>query len=179
VQESGPEAIGGRAQDGALAAVHQVGLHGIAIVVAHEMKGTVRDQQIELERQRHAEPARLSQRGVGGDDDLPDELTGRVRRLQREGQHVRPPADPAIARVHAPDLGVVHHRDLDGAGRPPDGDQRAHGGPGQTGNGDRDATLAVVDGRRHQLAPVVASSSRAGGAAAGAREAAVRASWAP
>jgi hypothetical protein len=176
VGQTHTEHSGGIRQDVALAAVHQVGLDGVAVVIAHEVKGTVSDQQVELQRQRHPEAARLTAGGLGGDDDLAHQLAGRIGGFQREGQHVGAPADSPVPRVQSPDLGVVHDGDLDLTIRTTDRGQGAGDGPGQTGNRDRDSMLAVVDGRRHQRAPAVASSESAAGASAADRAVAARAS---
>src|SRR5438105_15552762 len=67
MQQPLPQARRRPREDVALAAVHEVGLHGIAVVPAHEMKRTVRDQQIELEREGHADlPGLAPGRGCRG-----------------------------------------------------------------------------------------------------------------
>src|SRR5262245_39684226 len=57
------------------APMHEVRLHGIAIVPAHEVQRTVSGEQIELHGERHADPSRLPRGSIRGDHDLPDEGT--------------------------------------------------------------------------------------------------------
>jgi hypothetical protein len=118
-----PESVRGVGEDVALAAVHEVSFHGIAVVVAGEVEGAVRGQQIEFESQWHAEAARLSSGGVGGDDQLTDERPG-IRRLERKREYIGAPADAAVSRVEASDLVIIDHCDLDETRRAPDRGQR-------------------------------------------------------
>jgi len=44
--------------------VHETRLDGIAIIVADQMEHTVRDEQIQLDRERYLESVRLTPRGL-------------------------------------------------------------------------------------------------------------------
>jgi hypothetical protein len=129
-QESVPQSGGSVVENLAFAAMHQVGFHRIAVVVADQMEGAVRGEEVELECERYAEPARLSGRRLGGDDELADERS-RVRRFKREREHIGAPPDATVGRVEPTDLRIIHHGDLDDASRSPDGRQRAIDGAGQ------------------------------------------------
>src|SRR5687768_6280305 len=124
--------------------------------------------QIELERERHPKPARLSRRRLGGDDDLTHERAG-VRRLEGEREDIGAPPDATVRRVEVSDLRVVDDGDLDHTGRSPDGRQCAIDGASEARARNRNPPLALVHDRRHQEEPARAPSSRSF----------PRASWAP
>ncbi len=148
--------------------MHQVGFDRIAVVIAGQMQGAVGGEQVELERQRHAEAPRLPHRRVGADDELSDEWTS-IRHLERERQHVGTPGDSAVEAVQATDLGVIDHGHLDQPRRTAERGQRPIDGAPQTRAGNRDPPLPLVDDDGHQLDAARAPSSRS----------APRASWAP
>ena len=140
--------------------MHEVGLHGIAVVPAHEVQRTVRREQLELEGERHAKPARLSRGGLGGDHELPDEPARLAGGLERQREHVGAPADAAPVRVQRAHLRVVHHRHLHHPGRPPHRRQGAVHGAGETQARHGNAALALLDRRGHQDGSERAPSSR-------------------
>jgi|RhiMetdeSRZDD1v2_1073273.scaffolds.fasta_scaffold71242_3 hypothetical protein len=167
MQQATPEARRCAAEKLALAAVHQVGLDRIAVVVAGQMEGAMGHEQVELQRQRYAQAPRLPHGRVGADDELSDERT--VRYLEREREHVRTPGDSSVEAVQATDLGVIDHRHLDDPRRTAERGQRAVDGAHETRARNRDPPLPLVDDHGHQLDAARAPSSRS----------APRASWAP
>jgi hypothetical protein len=129
-----------------LAAVHEVGLDGIAVVVADQVKDAVRDEELELEGERDPETARLALRSVRRNHDLTDESAGRLGDFQRKGQDVRPPRDAAESAVEATDLHVGDERDLDAATFTAEPSERSLGSPGQRPKRDENPALVVLDG---------------------------------
>jgi hypothetical protein len=164
VQQSAPEAGGRVTQDLALATVHQVGLHGITVVPPDEVQRRVRGEQIELQRHRHADAPSLSERGVGGDDDLAHERARRSHVLERKREHIRSPPNAAPPRVELAHLAILDDRDVDEAGRAADRSERPIDGAAQTRDRDGNAALALLDGRGHQERSGRTPSSRAAAA---------------
>ena len=150
--------------------MHQVCLHRVAIVPAHEVQRTVSGEQIELDGERHAEPTGLARGGVRGDDDLAEQWTRGVRGLERERQDIGAPVNAAPLRIESTHLGVVDHPYLHDAGRPADGGQCAIDGAAKTSGRQWHAALALLNRRGHQEGSGCAPSSRA---------AAARVSWTP
>lgn len=117
-------------------------------------------QEIQLERDRHPEAAGLPPGRFGGDDDL-----AQHRRIEREGEHVRPAAYPAEARVQSPDLGVGHEREVQLAVGAPYGRERPRRGAEDPAAGDPDHALPVGQrdrpGDRQSALPLWAPSGPA------------------
>jgi len=109
--------------------VHETRLDGIAIIVADQMQHTVRDEQVQLDRERYLESVRLTPRGLALDDDLTDEGTRQVRRREWERQHVRAPTDAAVPAVEPSDRRVVDDDHVDVACRAPESGEGPLGGP--------------------------------------------------
>ena len=130
--------------------MHEDGFNGIAVVVAHEVQHAVRRQERHLQGARDAQPAGVSRRGVGGDDNLPDERSRRPRGLHGKGQHVGAARDAAMGAVEPADLGIADHSDFHGSPRSAQPGQRALRGAGQAGAVEANARLAIVDEDGHQ-----------------------------
>lgn len=129
--------------------MHEVGFDGIAIVVADEMQDTVGDEKLELQGERHAEPAGLSPRGIDRNHDLADQSARRFGDLQREGQDVRPPPHAAKGVVESSNLGIRDQRDVDGAPRASGSPERPARGLAKRTNGSGNTPLAVLDRQPH------------------------------
>lgn len=127
--------------------MHEVGFDGIAIVVAHEVEDTVRDEELELEGEGDAETARLALGGVGRDHDLSRQPARRFGDFEREGQDIRPTANASERAVETTDLRIIHECDFDAAPLTTHRPERALGGTEQRPEGDGDAALAIFEGR--------------------------------
>jgi hypothetical protein len=166
-EEAGPQAGGERAASGledlALAAVHEGRFHRVPVVVPHEVQDAVRHQEVHFQGAGHAQVAGLAGRGLGRDDDLADEATGRRRHLQGKGQHVGAARHAAMGAVETADLPVVDDGHVHGSPRPPRRGQRASRRVGQPAPVNGNPALAVVDGDGHQGggAPSRGAASRA------------------
>lgn len=136
-----------RGQDVSFSAVHEVGFDGIAVVIAHKVEDAVRDEELELQRERDAEAARLAVGGVGRDHDLSHQSARRFGDFEREGQDVCPTADASEGAVETADLRVVHDGDFDAAPLTAHRVERTLGGTDQRPDGDGDAALAIFEGR--------------------------------
>jgi hypothetical protein len=140
--------------------MHQLRLHGVAIVPAHEVQRTVSGEQIEFDGEGQAEPACLPRSRLCGDDDLTDQRAGRAGRLEGQREHVRAAANPAPVGVERAHLDVVDHPHLDDPRGSAHRRQRALDGAAKTGDGNGDAALALLDRRGHQEGSERAPSSR-------------------
>src|SRR5947207_1590629 len=138
----------------------------VPVVVADEVEHAVGDEQVELERQRHAEPARLAAGGVRRDHDLAHEGTRPVGDFQRKRQDVGAPPNATPGRVQPAYRIIAENEDLDVAARPSHRRQGRARGPHQTRRPDGDAPLAIRDRPRPQAPSAAFPLSRA------------RASWA-
>jgi hypothetical protein len=145
--ELGGQLFVGRGEDVAFAAMHEVGFDGIAVVVAHEMEDTVRDQELELQGEGEAETTRLASGGIGRDHDLSHQSARRFGDFEREGKDVRPAADAAEDAVETTDLRIIHECDFDASPLTPQGPKRALGGADQPPERNGDAASAIFAGR--------------------------------
>jgi hypothetical protein len=130
--------------------MHEGGLHGIAVVVAHQMEHPVRHQQIQLEGPWYAEATRLPCRSRRRDHDLTDHPSWRPRDLQGEGQHIRAAGYPAIRPVQPPDGVIVHDRHFHLAPRPSHRRQHTLPGAREAPAVNGNSILAILDVDRHQ-----------------------------
>jgi hypothetical protein len=144
------------AQDLTLTPVHQLRLDVIAVIVAHEMEDTVRDEEIHLDGDRHAEALGVAPRRLGRHHDLPEKLAPRLLDLEGKGQNVGTPMHAEVLPVQPGDLGVVHEEDLDLARWPSHRVERRLGGTGESGTGNRDTALSIDHDSAHHPAAVVA-----------------------
>ena len=130
--------------------MHETRLDRIAIIVADQMQHTVRDEQVELDRERYLESVRLTPRGLPRDDDLADEGTRQVRRREWERQDVRAPADTAVSVVEPSDRRIVDDDHVDVACRAAKRGEGPLGGPREPRRRHGDPTLAIHDCCSHQ-----------------------------
>src|SRR3989475_11998814 len=153
-QEPGPESRGYpstvRREDLPLPRVHEPGLAGVPVVVTDEVEHAVRDEQVELERERHAEPARLAPSRVRGDYDLAHERARRIGDAEREGEHIGAPPHAAPGGVQPADLVIADDENPDVAPRAAHRRERRARGSRQTRRRDRDTPLTIRDRDRHQ-----------------------------
>jgi hypothetical protein len=134
-------------EDVAFATMHEMGFDGIAVVVAHQVEDTVRDQELELQGDGNAETTRLALGGVGRDHDLSHQPARRFVDFEREGKDVRPTGDAAERAVETTDLRIIHERDFDAAPLTPHRPERTLGGADQRRARDGDAALAILEDR--------------------------------
>src|SRR5712691_11445345 len=151
-----------RHEDLPLAPVHELRLDGVPVVITNEVEHAVRDEQVELERKRHAEPARLAPGRVRGDHDLAHERTRPAGDFQREREDVGALPNATPGGVQPADLVIADDEDLDGAPGP---SHRREGRARQTRRPDGDTPLTIRDRHRHQVPSAAFPVSR------------VRASW--
>src|SRR2546426_6734084 len=152
-QKAGPEPRGHpaavRHEDLPLAPVHELRLDGVPVVIPREVEHAVRDEQVELERKRHAEPARLAPGRARGCHDLAHERT-RPGDFQREREDVGAPPNATPGGVQPADLVIADDEDLDGAPGPPHRREGRARRPRQTRRPDGDTPLTIRDRHRHQ-----------------------------
>src|SRR2546427_443609 len=164
-QEPGPESRGYpstvRREDLPLPRVHEPGLAGVPVVVTDEVEHAVRDEQVELERERHAEPARLAPSSVRGDYDLAHERARRIGDAEREGEHIGAPPHAAPGGVQPADLVIADDENPDVAPRAAHRRERRARGSRQTRRRDRDTPLTIRDRDRHQAPSAAFPLSRA------------------
>ena len=136
--------------ESALAAVHQVCFHRVAVVVAGQVKHAMRRQKLELQRERDVDTPRLPNRRVRRDHDLAQQPAGRPGQLEGKRQNVGPAPDAAMGGVEHANLTIIHDRHVDLGRGTAERLQRVLTGAPKPCHGNRHAILPVGDPDRHQ-----------------------------
>ncbi len=149
-------------EDGPLALVHAARGARLVVIPPGEMQEPVNEQQIQFQRDRHANLTRLALRRLCRNHDFAEEGGGH-RALEVEGDHVRGPTSTEVAAMEPSDFTVVDDADVDVPIGSADRQESPPSEPAQSRRRDRDASLSIPDADAHGAGEIDTSPSGAAG----------------